>query len=157
MKCISLWQPWATLWVSGQKIHETRSWAMSHRGDLAVQASKKWTPELRAMCYRPEFLRALRRNEGDATTAMFERLERSLGCIVGIVRVTDCKLITIDNAPPHPDRDFGDYTPGRYMIRADNFRPLDTPIPYKGAQGLFEIPDSTFDDAWHGSHLDPTP
>jgi len=147
MKCISLWQPWASLWVSGQKIHETRSWAMSHRGDLAVQASKKWTAELREMCYRPEFLRALRQNEADGTTLMFERLERSLGCIVGVVNIRDCKLITIDNAPPSPDFDFGDYTPGRYMIRADNFRPFAEPVPFKGAQGLFDVPDALIADS----------
>ena len=40
MKLLSLWEPWATLMAIGAKKIETRSWATSYRGWLAIQASK---------------------------------------------------------------------------------------------------------------------
>jgi hypothetical protein len=46
MKAISLWQPWASLWVSGRKIHETRSWRTRHRGWLAVHAARRIEADL---------------------------------------------------------------------------------------------------------------
>lgn len=47
----------------------------------------------------------------------------------------------MDDTPPSPDLDFGDYTPGRFMIRAENPRRFAKPIPWRGAQGLFDVPD----------------
>ena len=40
MKAISLWQPWASLWCSRRKVHETRHWRCSHRGWPLVHAGK---------------------------------------------------------------------------------------------------------------------
>lgn len=40
MKAISLWQPWASLWLTPRKIHETRPRRWNHSGWLAVHASK---------------------------------------------------------------------------------------------------------------------
>jgi len=34
---------------------------------------------------------------------------------------------------------FGDFTPGRYAWLLDNVRPLDHPVPMKGAQGLRDV------------------
>lgn len=41
MKAITLWQPWATLIRAGAKTIETRSWATSHRGPLAIHAARR--------------------------------------------------------------------------------------------------------------------
>lgn len=43
MKLISLWEPWASLMAIGAKKIETRSWATSYRGWLAIHAAKRWT------------------------------------------------------------------------------------------------------------------
>lgn len=40
MKALTLWQPWASLVALGVKTIETRSWSTSHRGPLAIHASK---------------------------------------------------------------------------------------------------------------------
>src|SRR6266851_1649200 len=42
MKGISLWQPWASLWCSRRKVHETRHWRCRHRGWLLVHAAKRF-------------------------------------------------------------------------------------------------------------------
>jgi hypothetical protein len=40
MKAISLWQPWASLWCSPRKIHETRHWPTNNRGWMLVHAAQ---------------------------------------------------------------------------------------------------------------------
>lgn len=41
MKAITIWQPWASLLATGAKQYETRSWATSYRGPIAIHAAKK--------------------------------------------------------------------------------------------------------------------
>ena len=41
MKALTIWQPWASLLVSGQKKYETRSWATSYRGPIAIHAAMR--------------------------------------------------------------------------------------------------------------------
>ena len=41
MKAITLWQPWASLLACGAKEYETRSWATSYRGPIAIHAAAK--------------------------------------------------------------------------------------------------------------------
>lgn len=51
MKAISLWQPWATLISTGDKTWETRSWATTYRGPLAIHAAKKFGPLERLLAF----------------------------------------------------------------------------------------------------------
>ena len=44
MKCLSLWQPWASLVVIGAKRFETRSWPTNYRGPLLIHAAQRWSP-----------------------------------------------------------------------------------------------------------------
>lgn len=49
IKAITLYQPWASLVVLGQKRIETRGWSTRYRGMLAIHASKafpKWVADL---------------------------------------------------------------------------------------------------------------
>jgi activating signal cointegrator 1 len=140
MKCLSLWQPWATLMEIGAKRNETRSWETLHRGPLAIHAAKKWTRELSTIACAGPFSAALLRQ--DDVLYISEALRRiPFGCILCVVDLIDCVRITATNAPAGDEYAFGDYTPGRFMWHTANLRRLPTPIPYRGAQGLFEIPD----------------
>ena len=48
MKALTLYQPYATAIALGLKKYETRSWATSYRGPLAIHTSvKKLSPELK--------------------------------------------------------------------------------------------------------------
>ena len=40
MKAITIRQPWASLLVSGKKLYETRGWATSYTGPIAIHAAK---------------------------------------------------------------------------------------------------------------------
>lgn len=137
IKCLSLWQPWATLWVRGDKQNETRSWHTRYRGWLAVHAAKRRSAELdRIMATRPF---------SDALAGLRGPLD--VGVIVGFVHVVDCVKITMNNIPfTETEFAFGNYSPGRFkwitdarreVPRAADGAPI---VRLKGAQGLF-IPE----------------
>lgn len=133
MKAISLWQPWASLWLSPAKVHETRGWATRHRGPLAVHAAKQMMVDV-----SPD-LEALLLDEFGGHWAM----DLPRGAIIGVVTLTDC--IQIDYAAKiaadGDDLACGDWTKGRFAWRRHGFRLLPEPVPYRGQQGLFDVPD----------------
>jgi activating signal cointegrator 1 len=139
MKAITLYQPYASALFlrlpDGQRLKaiETRSWATKHRGTLAIHAAKtfpKWAKDF-AMAER-------------TLGRIPERL--SFGCIIGIVtilamrRVDRCELVPIEKL-------YGDYSPGRWgWLTCDPILFKD-PIPWKGQQGTFNVPDEIIKEA----------
>lgn len=77
MKAITIWQPWASLLACGGKRFETRSWATSYRGPIAIHAAapsirrilKKCFP-MRDWSYHPDH---------QAQTAFLEALSKAFG------------------------------------------------------------------------------
>lgn len=161
VKCISLWQPWASLIAIGAKRVETRSWETKYRGPLAIHAASSWTRYMREKCFEPEFLRALRINQGGEDDAMIERITAARGHIVAT-----CRLAAIFPTPEEPklpnvaftlraksgethevskiERAFGNYLPGRFAWVLEDIKPLARPVRLKGKQRLFEVPDELF-------------
>lgn len=154
MKIISLWQPWASLLVTGQKKVETRSWPL--RGSspcvLAIHAAKKWNKQLEKLSQCEPFASCLSRAVAPLP----------LGCVVGIVAVKQClpsssfernsvmsgffhKLIP--NTLPglrevrywlsDAENAFGDFSEGRWGWVCSDFYEFQEPIPLRGAQGIF--------------------
>jgi hypothetical protein len=146
MKCLSLWQPWATLVAIGAKQCETRSWETLYRGPIAIHAAKKRSRELRNLCLRQNagddrLILCLRQNAGDADRLITESLP--FGAIIAVATLSKCERIDPLTTPmDDQERAFGDYTTGRFRWDLDNVRALHEPIPFKGHQGLFDIPDS---------------
>jgi activating signal cointegrator 1 len=137
MRALSLWQPWASLWVGGGKLYETRTWTTPYRGWLLVHASKR-EPTAEELGKFREVLQ-------DAFGANWDKLPR--GAIVGAVKVEKC----------HPCdqvlRDFvgrefpvsllaGDFSDGRYAWRRGQAVRLPEPLPFNGRQRFFEVPAS---------------
>lgn len=133
MKALSLTQPWAELVVLGEKQWETRSWRTSHRGRIAIHASKKfprWAKDLTET--DPYFVTTL----GNCPIT-----ELPLGAIVGTVEI-------IRMEPTNDLRDilgrkeiaFGDYQVERWGWELANPVELAEPIPCRGALGLWELP-----------------
>ena len=132
MKLISMWEPWATLYVLGQKRIETRGWATYHKGWIAVHATKGGLSraEMEETCGEPYFREALR------GVGPFHH-----GCIIGLVRLVDCYSTgRVFNAYPELDtpkeRAFGDYEPGRFGLVAGEAIRIPEPIPWKSRQGM---------------------
>jgi hypothetical protein len=152
MKCISLWQPYATLVVIAAKWFETRHWSTPFRGPLLIHAAK--TKRSVGIMYDTPFQRALI----PAGYRMAEDLP--FGCIVGAVDLLNCWLIhrpgggagslwAGNRSRPMPRGDelfFGDFGDGRYAWELAKPRRFPTPIPYRGFQSFFDVPESLVAD-----------
>lgn len=141
MRTISLWQPWASLWLNGVKIHETRGWSTNYRGHLAVHAAKRridkvLAPDLEAIClskFGPNWRQTL-----------------PVGSLIGFLTLIDCiPSIAVDRRfSTVEDFACGNFEPNRFAWRASTFRSaLSSPVPYVGRQGFFSVPDELMREA----------
>ena len=149
MKGLSLTQPWATLVAIGGKRVETRSWSSSYRGPIAIHAAKSFPMWARATCFEEPFARVL------AAAGMRTLGDLPCGFIIATAKLIDCIPTHIITLPPLPgikfpfpqvvpgsaEHEFGDYGDGRWAWILDDVKKLSTPIPFKGALGLWHMPD----------------
>ena len=128
LRVVSLWQPWATGMALNFKRNETRGFATKHRGELAIQAAKRWGPEQRAFAAE---MRARGILPWDSLP---------FGAIVAVVDVVDV-WPTGPNAHLVCDEElaWGDYSPGRYAWATNNLRRLREPVPCAGQQGMWTL------------------
>lgn len=135
LKAISLWQPWASLWCSPAKVHETRHWPTRHRGWLLVHAAKHKLDD----------------ESADELDGIMDEhfghhwgLEIPFGALIGMVNLVDC--VCVETLPQEhresDDYQCGNFSAGRYAWRRSEWKVFDRPIPYKGAQGFFNVPHS---------------
>lgn len=145
MKAFSLWQPWASLWCSPRKRHETRgtgsNFDRSYRGWLAVHATQKLVRDV-----DPDLEEILI----DEFGPHWER-ELPKGAIVGAVNIV-ALWATHELFPPgcygrlsadqRDDFHCGDFDHGRLAIERREYAVPPAPIPFRGQQGrYFDVPD----------------
>lgn len=120
MKALTIRQPWASLIAEGRKRFEFRSWTTTYRGPVLIHAGLRGEMNV---------YRALGRSATDP-----------LGYLIAIVRLVDVHLITEATLPHYIDG--LPYVPyvGEYAWQLQDIQPLDKPIPYRGALGLFTVP-----------------
>jgi len=132
MKALSLWQPWASAWLSPLKVNETRHWASTHRGLLLVHAAKKIVKDC-----GPELQRLL---DDEFGSNWIKELPN--GALIGVVNLV--KIVPTETLPAehHGTGDFwcGDFESGRFAWRRGAYRRFQQPIPYRGHQSMFEVP-----------------
>lgn len=136
MKTISLWQPWATLVAIEAKRIETRHWA-APRGvvgeRIAIHAAKR-TSELWVCDERP------------FSEYAHELTDLPLGALVATAVIDRCApmnergIAELKATQPH-EHAFGHYAIGRYAWVLRDVRRLERPVPFRGAQGFFDVPD----------------
>lgn len=134
MKALSLWQPWASAIALGAK--------RLNRTEL-IEFGACWN-----------WCGALGRRMGD-DKQLWEMLP--FGAIIAVADLVDCRptgnftLAEIET-PRRPvgeasdlydwtERQLGNFELGRFGWVLDNVRPLAAPVPYRGEQGLFDVPD----------------
>lgn len=130
-KALTLTEPWATLMKLGEKNIETRSWRTSFRGPVAIHAAKAMPMYAKVFSTSPEVVRAFLRHD--------EHRWFQPGKILCIRSLLDCvpteQLTNISAI----ERQFGDYTPGRYAwVFAPEIELITPPIEIRGALGLWE-------------------
>lgn len=133
MKAISLWQPWASLWLTPRKVHETRHWATSHRGWLAVHAAKRFEKDFEL----GDPMRTILDDEFD------DRWQTDLptGAIVGAVELLSCLQMKFTAPADEDDLECGNWSDERFAWRRGDIIKLEEPIPYRGMQRMFVLPD----------------
>lgn len=152
MKAITLHQPWASLIACGAKQIETRSWATSYRGPLAIHAGKKDPRSWLHPCTDYDFVCVA---ENALNGALFYELPR--GAVIAIAELVDCVRVDgcvngtigpfavpvfkaeLENGETVRGNEFlfGDYSIGRYAWILANVRRIE-PVPAKGMQRIWE-------------------
>jgi hypothetical protein len=128
MRALSLWQPWASYITVGMKRFETRHWSTSYRGPLAIHAAKR-----RLTVAEQELLAEY--------PLTYSAGVMPLGAQIATCRLLDVIPVTYALADQR-ERDLGNFEPGRFAWVLLDVVPLARPVPLRGRQGLFEIPDS---------------
>lgn len=132
MRALALHQPWASLVEVGAKRIETRHWAapaylIGKR--IAIHATK--TPAHLAIGGTEPFRSALVATYPQMISGL------PLGAIVATVVLDRCT----QNAYSAGLRRFGNYETGRFAWVLRDVERLAEPVPWKGSQGIFEVPD----------------
>ncbi len=159
VKALSMWQPWASLFVHGEKTIETRSWRVGKPTwdeyvigaksetpvenccaikpfRLAIHAAQRWTGALRRTCWLEPFSSALLRIYGAGDVWVGDRLPK--GAILGTVEIYE--FIPLSGSwHDLKELRFGDFAKGRWGWHARDFQPFKNPVPAIGRQGLFNI------------------
>ncbi len=175
MKALTLWQPWASLIMAGEKVLETRSWAWhtAPEGErLAIHAAARapvcwWDDNL-----SPHFARVLDEMEARGLHRL-DLLPR--GALLGTVELVaseqtpNSQMLLTDQGrrmaqpfmadaafvldlirvhhpglgPQHLSQEmaFGDFGPERWAWVLDKPLVLPKPIPCRGHQRLWKVPD----------------
>lgn len=132
IKAISMWQPWASLWLSRNKPYETRHWRTTHRGRLLVHATKTLVEDV-----EPILARVLKREFGAHWS-----MDLPTGAIIGMVELIDViptETIYMNGLDPE-ELACGDFSEGRFGWRRGSYWRFTEPIPYRGRQTLFNVP-----------------
>lgn len=142
MKAITIHQPFAELIARGIKTIETRPWKTLHRGPIAIHAGAKsfrqvdelyWGTALQGAPYQAMAILAAKFG---MSSGSYKR-----GSVIAIAELVGIEPIFRDACPSKANRDFGDFTPGRWAWHLDNVRRLKQPVPARGKQGLWEWPE----------------
>lgn len=142
MKAITLWQPWASLVAIGIKTIETRSWGVPHRGPLAIHAAKRWDEEIAEACRQA--MEELKKHgelllRPECKLSGLLKFGGTLGCIVAVTLLVDCRQMR--KAPDAIEAAFGNFGPGRWGWMLDGVEPVLPPVPCRGMQGLWDVPE----------------
>lgn len=121
MKVLSIHQPWAHAIMHLGKDVENRTWPTSYRGLLAVHASKTMSSYDRQL--PAEW-------EDQLLTQLPRREDLVLGAILGVVDLVMCTRETV----------FSVWAENDWKWVLANPRILKAPIPFRGQQGLFDLP-----------------
>lgn len=132
MQAISVHQPWAWALLHAGKDVENRTWPTSYRGPLAIHASKT---------------RASYDAQDPATWLSLFGLELppweslAAGALVGVMDLVDCVQVPVGVGGYIPGRGKSAWAQGPWLWVVENPRPLAEPVPCRGYQGFFSVPD----------------
>ena len=148
MKVLSMTLPWALVVPLQAKLWETRSWNTSYRGPLLVHAAKAWPRADQDMVFDHDadeyfpFWDVLVRQHGYTLSAM----HAMRGHIIGMCTLVDTQRTeAVRDHLSEYERAFGNYGNKRFAWSVPHGRLLPTPIPARGALGLWTFDHPALD------------
>jgi len=141
MKALTVQQPWAWAIIHGQKDVENRTQAWSYRGPLAIHAGKRISN--RGLRTVPSIVAAER---GTSPTLVADQMRvraaTERGAIIGLVDVHHAEADCCESwwAETSYDEHGGRIRRDLTHLVLEDPRPLATPIPCRGALGLWTPP-----------------
>lgn len=159
MKALSVYQPTASAIALRAKRIETRPWATSYRGLIAIHAAKHWNVHKSISVASSWTWCAILQPYGIRMGGKVE-LESVLafGAIIAVANLVDCRPVETftvgeldtprgikSDSGIHEwtERMLGDYSLGRFGFVLDDVRPLETPILVRGRQRIFNLDEAT--------------
>jgi hypothetical protein len=167
LKALALTQPWASLMAEGYKTIETRNFRRSHRGWLAIYATKNFHEDAQDTCMDDPFYDDLcahdyllhrrdARMQATAAGINLDNVQRTeynlpLGMVVALVHVWDIQISEGIWRRPSPDGSvwdaftreremaYGDYRPGRWCWITNDVLKLPEPVPTRGMPGMWIV------------------
>jgi activating signal cointegrator 1 len=135
LRALTTWQPYCSLLVYGIKKYETRGWCTSYRGPVALHSAKKPIPTVMAM------LPAVIVCQIRYRLRPFPIDQLPVGYILGYGNLVACHKIDDQfiASLSQDEKDFGDFTPGRYAWEFRDIVQLDRPVKMRGSQGLWTV------------------
>jgi hypothetical protein len=135
MKALTVCQPWAWAIIHGPKRVENRTWPTSYRGPLAIHAGKT-----RDWFERPGLGRWFER----VGLTLPAESQLDFGAILGVVQLVDCVRVeelrdSLLVGSPHLTADAAVWADGPWCWVLKNPRILREPLPWRGAQSLWEV------------------
>lgn len=134
LKALTVCQPYAEIIATRKKRAENRTWYTSYRGLLLIHAGKS---------------RAWLDGETDAELAEEYGQPLEFGAIVAVTNLVDCLRASEIEAGKHEEKypglmadDHRHHINGPWCFILENTERLVRPIPYRGAQGFFQVPES---------------
>jgi hypothetical protein len=138
MKAICLHQPYASAIAACIKTVETRDYRTSHRGRIAICSTRRDYPSGRE---KFAVLQGIAAKYFPHQAAMFASWDAlPFGHVVCLATIADVRPAD-GFTPGIVDAELGDFSPWRFVWILKEVRPLLSPIPVRGRQGLFNIPD----------------
>jgi len=145
--------------AAGEKKIETRGWATSYRGPIAIHAARVWGRDQREAAMRLtseiESFAGLG-GLGMVATLLWVQDPESWprGCVVALGELVDCvpvEQLTVSDR----EASWGDYSPGRFGWLLRDVRRLERTLPLRGRQGLWGL--SAAEEACVRAALQPLP
>jgi activating signal cointegrator 1 len=135
LKAISLWNPWAMLVALGLKKNETRGWATSHLGEIAIHAAMKCCNETYL-----QFSNTMLRADPTLREKPIGNYGGKILCVVDLQTYWQVEDIEVINNMTVLEVEAGNYSMGRYVWPLQNVRRLTDPVATPGRQKIWTLP-----------------
>lgn len=153
-KVLTLWEPWATLFVHNLKKYETRPATTNHKGIYLIHAAMKMDKFQKDACQLEPFSSALN------SIGIKDYKDLKPGHIIGAYTQLHCYRIIPESSNVYQwislwnvnsvvkeseiivcssnEYYFGDFSKGRFAWEGTGKQVFNNPIPYKNGQGYYQ-------------------